>query len=158
MSLVRLAFTSALLLLLRSAEAQAEATVDPRYPYTLELVGALGFSSAGSSEVGIARASFFAPVAQNVQGGGGLWVDGLSSTRLVGGLRYANESAPWRTTLDVQLVGDLAPAFALGLRGALGVHYEVVAGLRLGAAIGGAMLAIRFQAIADAGLALSYSW
>lgn len=110
----------------------------------------------------LVRVAAFAPYEDGLQGGVGALV-GADASRVqrasaLLGLRFLSGFADWQTRVDVQLIGDVYPAWGIGARLAFGGLWRVAQGIRVGAEFGGVFVAGNVRLGADGSLVLVYSW
>lgn len=148
----------------------AHAQVERRDPFSLEVAVGAGWSGSPTAQAGRvvdgagaqARVAAFAPYEDGLQGGVGalLGVDGAGTARASAllGLRLLSGFSDWQTRVDIQLLGDVYPAWGIGARLAFGGLWRLAEGLRVGAEFGGVFVAGNVRLGADASLVVVYSW
>ncbi len=104
------------------------------------------------------RAAFFAPVAENRQLGGAVWWDTEGDVRVHLAARFISDfvDSPVTTRLELGIVGDVQPVFAVGPRVAVALGDEIAKGWTVGGELGAAVLFVHFAAVLDASATLAY--
>lgn len=120
----------------------------------VELAGGGGLVSSldGRSDsgfTGLGRVLGFGRITDDVLVGGGLQLDARGTWTALLGVRRLITVDRLESRLELQLVSDVAPDFALGARLAAGLSREFAPGWQIGASVGFAAFAFQVHAVAD---------